>query len=80
MSQQDVYRFDFPSLYTYNSFVSSDSIRFIIERSANSAVYNVLSKKDLTYIKPVIKSNFGEERLFDTIVIRRPTGTGSIYY
>jgi hypothetical protein len=66
----NIYRFDFPSLYTYNSFISSDSSTNIID-SANSAVYNVLSTNYSS--EPVMKFNF-KERLFDTIVIRRPTG------
>ena len=69
-----IYRYDFPSLPTYSSFVSSDSISNIID-SANSAVYHVLSKKDTTYSEPFVKVKYNEdERMFDTLVIRRPTG------
>ena len=73
----NIYRFDFPSLYTYPdaSFVSSDSITNIID-SANSAVYNVSSKKivNSTNVMSSIKSTHENDLSFDTIVIRRPTG------
>ena len=83
ISDSNTNRFDFPSLYTYNSFVSSASITNIID-SANSAVYNVASKKivNSSNVMSSIKSTHENDLSFDTIVIRRPTGysgDGSYY-
>ena len=75
ISESNTNRFDFPSLYTYNSFVSSASITNIID-SSNSAVYNVASKKivNSSNLMSSIKSTHENDLSFDTIVIRRPTG------
>jgi hypothetical protein len=83
ISDSNTNRFDFPSLYTYNSFVSSASTDYIID-SANSAVYNVVSKKivNSSNVMSSIKSTHENDLSFDTIVIRRPTGysgDGSYY-
>ena len=72
---RDIYRFDFPSTYPDVSYVSSFSATNMID-SSSSAVYNVLSKKTVTKEAPIVTiiPAYTEERLFDTIVIRRPTG------